>query len=71
MPHFIQPACTSCGDCEKLCPTRSIFKTRAQYVIDTDTCEDCAACVPACSVQAIWGSQSGPVAPAPKEPPAK
>jgi ferredoxin len=53
MPSFIQKNCTSCGDCEKVCPTKSIFKGVIQFVIDTDTCEDCALCAPVCPVNAI------------------
>lgn len=53
MASFIQQSCTSCADCESVCPTFSIFRGRNQFVIDTDTCEDCGFCSLACQVSAI------------------
>ena len=53
MPSFIQPNCTSCADCESVCPTFSIFRGRNQFVVDTDTCEECGFCAMACKVNAI------------------
>ena len=61
MASFIQTNCTSCADCESVCPTFSIFRGRNQFVIDTDTCEDCGYCILACQVSAIVGAVPPPV----------
>ena len=53
MAHLITKACTKCGACITECPTASIIEGKAQYLIDTDTCADHAACVAVCPVNAI------------------
>ncbi len=53
MAHFINSRCTSCGACVDICPTGSIFFGSAQYVIDSDTCNDSASCVLVCPERAI------------------
>lgn len=34
-------ACTSCGDCMPVCPTRSISEKSGIYKINKDTCTEC------------------------------
>jgi ferredoxin len=46
-------ACTKCGACLIECPTGSILEAKDQYIIDTDTCDNHAACVAVCPVNAI------------------
>jgi MinD superfamily P-loop ATPase len=53
MTHKINVKCTLCQDCVSTCPTGSIFLGRGQYVIDSDTCEDCGVCFSVCAAQAI------------------
>jgi Pyruvate/2-oxoacid:ferredoxin oxidoreductase delta subunit len=56
----ISAKCTLCGNCVQVCPTRSIFLTSLQYVIDTDTCDGHAICAQVCPVNAI-SELSGPI----------
>jgi NAD-dependent dihydropyrimidine dehydrogenase PreA subunit len=53
MAFKINAACTLCGDCVPVCPTKSIFEGAEHFVIDSDTCEACAVCVPICPEGAI------------------
>jgi ferredoxin len=53
MAHTINAKCTLCQDCVPKCPTGSIFLGRNQYVIDSDTCEDCGVCWSVCGPGAI------------------
>lgn len=39
--------CTSCGDCEPVCPTQSIAVKKGFYVIDKNTCTECEGDHPA------------------------
>lgn len=39
--------CTSCGDCEPVCPTQSISVKKGFYVIDKATCTECEGDHPA------------------------
>ena len=34
-------ACTACGDCEPLCPTKSIYPAKGVYQINAETCTEC------------------------------
>jgi len=34
--------CTVCGDCKPVCPTGSIVLQGGLYVIDADSCNECA-----------------------------
>jgi ferredoxin len=53
MSYFINEKCTLCGACLIECPTASILVGTTQYYIDADTCNDHAACVAVCPVDAI------------------
>jgi len=33
--------CTACGDCEPLCPTKSITPFKGVYKINAETCTEC------------------------------
>lgn len=33
--------CTSCGDCEPICPTHAISPKKGVYAINPDTCTEC------------------------------
>lgn len=33
--------CTACGDCEPLCPSKSIKPFKGVYKIETETCTEC------------------------------
>lgn len=33
--------CTACGDCEPLCPTKSIVPFKGLYKINAETCTEC------------------------------
>ena len=33
--------CTACGDCEPLCPTKSIYPAKGVYQINAETCTEC------------------------------
>lgn len=53
MAHFINEQCTACDACRPECPTQSIIVASPRYLIDRDTCHDCALCVGVCPVTAI------------------
>ncbi|MEW5756152.1 MAG: 4Fe-4S binding protein [Pseudomonadota bacterium] len=48
--------CTSCGDCEPVCPTTSISTKKGMYVVNQATCTECDGeadspkCITACPV---------------------
>ncbi len=33
--------CTACGDCEPVCPTKSISPFKGLYTVKLDTCTEC------------------------------
>ena len=39
--QIVKSVCTACGDCEPLCPTKSITPWKGVYKIDPDTCTEC------------------------------
>lgn len=39
--QIIKALCTSCGDCEPLCPTSSIIPWKGVYKIDAASCTEC------------------------------
>lgn len=39
--YIVKEECTSCGDCEPVCPTQSIVKKKGLYAINADTCTEC------------------------------
>ena len=49
---YAKDNCTSCGLCEKICPTKTIYmKDEKPYW--KDTCVQCVACIHKCPVGAI------------------
>ena len=55
----VEPACTGCGSCEKLCPLGNITITNG-HPSWGDTCTHCMACISACPEKAIqYGKSSG------------
>jgi ferredoxin len=60
MAYKILPnACTGCGSCEEVCPTRSIKMKGDIFAINPETCTECVGkfsspqCVAACPADAI------------------
>ncbi len=46
--------CYSCGTCEDVCPTDSIYiDDTPQYAIDQSTCNHCSMCYRACPIDAV------------------
>ena len=39
--QIVRTACTACGDCQSVCPTKSITPFKGVYKIDPDTCTGC------------------------------
>ncbi len=66
MPHFVTERCVDCRytDCCTVCPVDCFYEIQnpAMLVIDPDTCIDCALCIPACPIQAIWPEDELPEA---------
>jgi ferredoxin len=62
MAYLINKKCTKCAACLFECPTGSITEGKEQYFIDADTCENHAACVSVCPVDAIVPMPSSPAA---------
>ena len=54
--YIVSEECTSCGDCESVCPTSSIFEGKVAYQITKETCTECEGdfdkpqCVKACPI---------------------
>jgi ferredoxin len=38
---IMREVCTSCGECETVCPTHSISPAKGVYKIDPATCTEC------------------------------
>ncbi len=38
---IMRDICTACGDCEPVCPTKSIKPFKGVYAIDAATCTEC------------------------------
>ncbi len=58
MALYITEECTYCGACEPDCPVGAIWADEEIYVIDPDTCNECAdqdeqACVAVCPAECI------------------
>ncbi len=59
MTYVVTERCVNCRytDCAGECPVEDCFyeiKDPAMLIINPDECIDCAQCVPACPVLAIW-----------------
>ena len=56
MTHVVCEPCVGCRytDCVEECPVSCFHRLDDRLVIDPDVCIDCAACVPACPVEAIY-----------------
>jgi ferredoxin len=62
MTHVVTESCIRCKytDCVDVCPV-DCFKEGTNFlVIDPDECIDCAVCVSACPVQAIYAEDDLP-----------
>lgn len=46
MAYVISDDCIMCGSCEAACPVGAISEGDGKYVIDADTCIECAAARP-------------------------
>ncbi len=38
---IVRDICTACGDCEPICPTKSIKPFKGVYAIDVEGCTEC------------------------------
>ncbi len=38
---IVRDLCTACGDCEPLCPSKSIKPFKGVYMIEADSCTEC------------------------------
>ncbi len=53
---IVKDECTSCGDCQPVCPTGAVLKKKGTYIIDAEVCTECEGefdepqCVEACPV---------------------
>ena len=58
MPHIVTARCVDCRymDCCEECPVDCFYTLDdpAMLAIDPETCIDCAICIPACPVHAIY-----------------
>jgi NAD-dependent dihydropyrimidine dehydrogenase PreA subunit len=56
MPYIITEACIGTEDksCVEVCPVDCIHPGENQLFINPDECIECAACEPACPVNAIY-----------------
>jgi ferredoxin len=56
MPHIVTDNCNDCRftDCVETCPVACFHGDDDRLYIDPDVCIDCAACIPACPVNAIY-----------------
>ena len=39
--YIVKEECISCGDCEPVCPTASIFEGKIVFEIEKSTCTEC------------------------------
>lgn len=39
--QIVKSVCTACGDCEPVCPTKSISPWKGVYKINPETCTEC------------------------------
>ena len=39
--QIVASVCTACGDCEPVCPTKSITPHKGVFAIDPSTCTEC------------------------------
>ncbi|MFT7485591.1 MAG: electron transport complex protein RnfB [Candidatus Paceibacteria bacterium] len=51
--HFITDLCTSCGICERVCPTNAITSGDERFHIEPDLCINCSVCGVYCPFDAI------------------
>ena len=51
--HFITTLCTSCGICERVCPTNAITGGDERFHIEPDLCINCSVCGVYCPFDAI------------------
>lgn len=63
MPYVVTEDCIKCKlmDCVETCPVDCFYEGENMLVIHPDECIDCAACEPACPIEAIVPDDS-PVA---------
>lgn len=56
MPHIVSENCQGCRftDCVETCPVACFHGDGERLYIDPEVCIDCAACIPACPVHAIY-----------------
>jgi ferredoxin len=52
-PYVNRLLCVGCGDCVKVCPTKSISMVWEKAVIDIQSCIDCGLCTKTCNYNAI------------------
>lgn len=62
MPHVVTDNCQRCRytECVATCPVACFHADGDMLYIDPVVCIDCAACIPACPVQAIYSSYDMP-----------
>ena len=56
MTYVVCEPCVDCKytDCAAVCPVDCFYQNDSMLYIDPEQCIDCAACVPACPVNAIF-----------------
>ena len=56
MPHIVTDNCQRCRftDCVETCPVACFHGDGDRLYIDPEVCIDCAACIDACPVHAIY-----------------
>ncbi len=64
MTFVVTEACINCKhtDCVEVCPADAFHEGPNFLVIEPEACVDCAACVPACPVEAIYAEAEVPAA---------
>jgi ferredoxin len=62
MTVVVTDNCERCRftECVKVCPVSCFHGDETMLYVDPDTCVDCAACIPACPVQAIYFQEDLP-----------